>query len=344
MNLEASDELLFTVEGSSASSVKTVTIESLGLTERAHLQEWTIAHPEILGHGILIITFEFDRWSVTNGPSPRDRLDVLGLGRDGRLVLCELKRGKVPDTVEIQAIKYAAMASRFTEDDLADLHAEFLKKSNKEVLTSSESLEKLRAHTEASISPEQLLSPRIVLLAEEFSPSVTSSVVWLNEQGLDITLRRYKAYVTASKQTVVTVSQIYPVTDVAAFEVAPRLKRRNRAAIDELPVMPWSESDLALVLSKPFEVVHAILDLCSAVPGQWVGATTVYEKAGVDKGGGAGRLAGFGYSLRKSFGRSNPPWTTAWAVEDIREQNYKLDHGTADSWIAVRESSIAPSH
>ena len=41
------------------------------------------------------------------------------------------------------------------------------------------------------LSPDLLLQPRIVLLAEKFSPTVTSSVVWLNEQGVDITLKRY---------------------------------------------------------------------------------------------------------------------------------------------------------
>jgi hypothetical protein len=77
---------------------------------------------ETLCPDVLIITFEFDRWSSAAGPQ-RDRLDVLGLGRDGRLVVAELKRGRAPDTVELQAIKYAAMASRFTEELLAELHA-----------------------------------------------------------------------------------------------------------------------------------------------------------------------------------------------------------------------------
>jgi hypothetical protein len=61
-----------------------------------------------------------------------------------------------------------------------------------------ETLEKLRSHVGSGLNPEALLSPRIVLLAESFSPTVTSSVVWLNEQGLDITLRRYQANLTGA--------------------------------------------------------------------------------------------------------------------------------------------------
>jgi len=81
-----------------------------------------IDHPEILGHGVLIITFEFDQWRSASG-AQKNRLDILGLGQDGRLVVAELKRDKAPDTVDMQAIKCAAMASRFTEDLLAEYYA-----------------------------------------------------------------------------------------------------------------------------------------------------------------------------------------------------------------------------
>ena len=72
-----------------------------GLTERAHLQEWVIEHPEMLGDGVLIITFEFDRWRNSSGTSERDRLDVLGLDRKGTLVVAELKRDAAPVGVQV---------------------------------------------------------------------------------------------------------------------------------------------------------------------------------------------------------------------------------------------------
>lgn len=128
------DELLFTVKDTTATPVERVELASLGFTERGHLQEWVIRHPELLGADVLIITFEFDQWSIVSGLAPRDRLDVLGLGSDGRLVVGELKRGKAPDTVEIQAIKYAAMVSRFDLDMLAELHTTFMKKIQDQIL------------------------------------------------------------------------------------------------------------------------------------------------------------------------------------------------------------------
>ena len=126
---------------------------SLGLTERAHYRNRVIAHPEIIGPGVLTIAFEFDRWTTSNGPAPKDRLDVLGLDRDGRLVVAELKRGVAPDTVDVQAIKYAAMVSRFTEETLADLYAEFLLKTEGSVLNGTEALERLLSPCDSRTIP-----------------------------------------------------------------------------------------------------------------------------------------------------------------------------------------------
>jgi hypothetical protein len=335
-----SDELVFTVSGATATRVDGVPIESLGLTERAHLQEWVIAHPDILGANVLIVAFEFDRWSSTTGTNPKDRLDVLGLGQDGRLLLAELKRGRAPDTVDLQAIKYAAMVSRFAEDSLAELHAEFLDRTQQLKLTGVEALEKLQAHAVAGLSADLLLRPRIVLLAEDFSPTVTSSVVWLNEQGVDISLRRYQAYRTGSGETMITVSQLYPVAEVGDFEVTPRLRSAVRQPSETLPEKPWNEDDLRLLHSLPFEVPHAVLDVCSEAPEGWVGSGSAYARAGVEQRSGMGKLAGFGYSVRSRFGRSNPPWDLNWAAGGESQQYYRVSCATAECWQAIRLNPV----
>jgi hypothetical protein len=89
--VNVADELVFAVSGAEANSVRATTLLEVGFSERHHLQEWVLAHPEILGPDIAVVTFEFDRWWAVGG-DPRDRLDVLGLYRSGRLVVAELKR------------------------------------------------------------------------------------------------------------------------------------------------------------------------------------------------------------------------------------------------------------
>ncbi|HZS94996.1 MAG TPA: hypothetical protein VFA78_09380 [Chloroflexota bacterium] len=336
MSTAQSDELVFTVSGASATPVDQIAIETLGLTERAHLQEWVICHPEIIDRGVLIISVEFDQWMSAGGAAPRDRLDILALGQDGRLVICELKRGLAPDTVELQAIKYAAMASRFTEQQLADLHAEFLRRTGQGNLTTDESLEVLQNHAASGLFPDLLMQPRIVLLARDFSSTVTSSVVWLNEQGVEITLKRYRAYRTSSNETVVTISQYYPVLEVASFEVAPRLRARNARTITDLPEVAWSAEDLELLASLSFEVPHAVLDLCSRCPDEWVRCSDVYESVNVERASGKAKLAVFTRALATRFHRRNHPWQYKWAAGDVKEMHYRLDSETAELWRTIR--------
>ncbi len=199
-------DLLFTVAGSAATPAEPVTLAEVGLRERHDLQEWVLAHPAILGDDVLVVTFEFDRWWAA-GANPTDRLDVLGLASDGRLLVAELKRDRAPDTVEMQAVKYAAMASRFTLESLSAQHARFLTQRGSP--TSEEAaLQRLVAHA-GELDAELLRRPRIAIVAGDFPPVLTATAVWLTEMGLDLTLIRVQAYRT-NFETMVTVSQLFP--------------------------------------------------------------------------------------------------------------------------------------
>lgn len=213
-------ELVFEVVGASATPATPVTLVEAGLRERRDLQEWVLAHPVILGPDVMIIAFEFDRWSSASGDRERDRLDVLGLGSDGRLVVAELKRDRAPETVNMQALKYAAMASRFTDETLVQHYLGFRTRAGQHI-SEEEAREELLAHA-GDLDPEQLRKPRIVLVAGAFPTTVTATAVWLSEMGLDISLQRVQAYRLLGESVVITVSQLFPVPDVEEFAVSPQ--------------------------------------------------------------------------------------------------------------------------
>ena len=60
-------ERVFTVAGSAAIPAHPITLAEAGLRERSDLQEWVLAHPEIIGDGVLVVTFEFNRWQASRG-------------------------------------------------------------------------------------------------------------------------------------------------------------------------------------------------------------------------------------------------------------------------------------
>lgn len=174
MAKDSPDEVVFAVAGSTAKAAERISLAEAGLREREHLQEWVIAHPEIIGPDVMIVTFEFDHWSSAAG-AQKDRLDVLGLGQDGRIVVAELKRGRAPDMVDMQALKYAAMASRFKPALLAEYHSRFTRRDEQQgdrqpPLTEAEALTRLETHSDVGLLPDKLINPRVVLLAESFPP------------------------------------------------------------------------------------------------------------------------------------------------------------------------------
>jgi alkylated DNA nucleotide flippase Atl1 len=195
-----------------------VTLAQAGLKERSDLQEWIRAHPQVLGRGVRIVTYEFDKWLSASG-ARADRLDLLGLAEDGRLVLAELKRDGAPETVEMQAVKYAAYASRFGLETLAACHGHYLRSTVDPDITDEEALARLEEHC-GGLDPELLKSPRIVLVAGSFPDSVTAAVVWLCEQGLDVALVQIGAY-QCENDLVITVDQIWPLPQVEDFTVSP---------------------------------------------------------------------------------------------------------------------------
>lgn len=193
--------------------------------------------PEILGEDALIITLEFDRWVTGSGASTWERLDVLALDRRGGLIVAELKRDIAKDDVMVQALNYAAMASRFNLDLLTEAYAA---RRDRE-LTAAELLDELREWA-PSLSDDTLSPPRIVLLAEEFGPVLRNTAMFLIEQGLDLRLVRAQLYRMANGTLALTASQLLPVRDTEEFMVRPRsaasTQRATRAAAERQASIP----------------------------------------------------------------------------------------------------------
>jgi hypothetical protein len=124
------------------------------------------------------VTTEFDRWEIRE-QKVADRLDALSLDVTGAPVLVEFKRDKATDTVELQALKYAAYCSRLTLDELSE---EFAATRG---VGSEEARELLVDHAPA-LEDGVLRSVKIRLVAGSFGPAVTSVVLWLREYDIDI--------------------------------------------------------------------------------------------------------------------------------------------------------------
>jgi alkylated DNA nucleotide flippase Atl1 len=219
---------LFTVSGLKATPVTRTWLTAEGLRERQELQEWVIAHPEVLGESVLVVTSEFDRWTDADGVPAKDRLDVLGLDATGRLVVVELKRNTADRDVHLQAITYAALVSRFDLGTLAEAHHRF-RTARAESVTVEECRQRLLDHVDGEWDPEVLQRPRLVVIAADFPKQVTHTVVWLSEMNLDIDLVQVSLW-KVEGHLVAGFTKVYPTPEVEEFTLRPARVESEAAA------------------------------------------------------------------------------------------------------------------
>lgn len=305
-------EVMLKVDEALAEMVPPQQISALGLQERAHLQEWVLAHPEIIEPGVTIITSEYGMWQTAAGEPVANRLDILGIDKDGRLVVVELKRGLAEGTVHMQAINYAAMVSRLSVDDVADLYVAY--RAPETDIDPDGALTLLE--TQLLLTIDGIRRPRIVLIAGDFPSSVTASVVWLNEQQVDMSLIRYRLY-QVNGQTIASFNQLFPVPDVEDFTIGRRQSLDTATSSNSAePGDPWTLDALERLEPLLNDASKAMLDLCAQADSP-INVAEVAAAAGVTPASVRGQLAGFTMRLRNP---NNHFTQTDWPVESPGER------------------------
>ena len=151
-----------------------VDFRDLGFQERRDIQKWIAANPGILGEDLLIVGEEFSDFDKTN-----ERLDLLAVDPDGKLVVIELKRDDTGADVHWQAIKYASYLQHTDTDTIIRMRATYVNESEEDARN------KLVQHLGTDGDLNALNNDqRIILVSHRFAPEVTSAVLWLNEQAV----------------------------------------------------------------------------------------------------------------------------------------------------------------
>lgn len=190
------------------------------IMERQDLEKWVTKSPEtLLGEDLLIITTEYDKFDRTS-----ERLDLLALDKNGKLVIIELKRDDSGKTVDLQAIKYAAYCSTMTMVDLISLRKEFLSKNtNKQI---DDEVVKKEFEEFVDDEFEELDNkPRIVLVAKNFRQEVTATVLWLRRQfGVDISCVRLTPFEIDDDRLGFVSSILIPLPEAGDFLIESERK------------------------------------------------------------------------------------------------------------------------
>ena len=205
------------------SSAIKCSFSDLKLTERKHLQEWIADDPSVLGEELLVIQKEFDGFADT-----KERLDLLALDKQGRLVVIENKLDDSGRDVTWQAIKYASYCSTLSKQDIIEIFAKYLGNRQKAVdaiisFLDAEDVDDI----ELNIGDN---TQRIFFVAANFRKEVTSSVLWLSKFGLEIKCFKVTPF-KYDERILIDFDQIIPIKDAEEYTIRMAAKTQEATQI-----------------------------------------------------------------------------------------------------------------
>lgn len=200
--------------------ISKATFAAQGLHERKDVQRLLRESIGIVSPDTMVLAEEFGDWVESSR-----RIDLLGLHRDGSLVVVELKRTEDGGHMELQSIRYAAMVSPMTFEQAVEAHRKYLAAKG----STDDAQESILSFLGTDEPSEFNASVRIVLASADFSKEITSSVLWLNDQGLDITCVRLRPYKYGEK-TLLDIQQVIPLPEAEEFQIAIQQQSSERRA------------------------------------------------------------------------------------------------------------------
>ena len=187
----------------------------LGFKERQNLQEWLAHRPDALGEELLIIQKEFDGFAGT-----KERLDLLGLDKNGNLVVIENKLDDSGKDVVWQALKYASYCANLTKLQIVEIFRQHLKEDgNAEGLI----CEFLEADDINEVKINIGNSQRMMFVAANFPREVTNTALWLLGQGISVQCFRATPYVFG-EELLLSIDQIIPTPEAEEFMIGMKAK------------------------------------------------------------------------------------------------------------------------
>ena len=128
---------------------------------------------------LMVIASEYGNWSNASR-----FIDLLALDAEGQLVVVEIKRTGDGGHAELQALRYAAMLSTHTMDNVIDARYRHRLKKDPAVVREQARDEIWGFLGKGGEGHELVLgtTPQIILIARNFSPEITTTAMWLMER------------------------------------------------------------------------------------------------------------------------------------------------------------------
>jgi hypothetical protein len=154
----------------------------------AHLEDWIEANHALLGEQLLMV----GRQVLI--PDLNDRIDLLALDTQGNAVIIELKRGKLTDPVDMQALRYASYVSRWSFEDFERQARGYSGRMGDADFNFNDEYENFCAEAGTDEVPDINSDQRIIIVGSEVRAKLGSVALWLLEHNIDIKVIEIQTY------------------------------------------------------------------------------------------------------------------------------------------------------
>ncbi|MGI9075169.1 MAG: DUF4268 domain-containing protein [Bryobacteraceae bacterium] len=168
----------------------------------------------VLSGDLKVLAQDYGNWEDSNL-----RIDLLCLDKEANLVIVQIKSTAEPGYIDLQAIRSAAMISAMTFEEAVAAAA-------RDPLVPATPIEEIREEIldflDWNTPEEGEFAPtiRIILASSDFSRDLTQSVIWLNDQGLDVRCIRLRPHKLADERVLLNVEQILPLPEADAYQTS----------------------------------------------------------------------------------------------------------------------------
>jgi hypothetical protein len=261
---------LFEVTAEDLVDVPSSTFAAERILERADLQRLLRARMDAIVDDVLIVSEEFGAFI-----DARRRIDLLGIDREGHLVVFELKRTLGGGHLELQALRYAAMVSTMTFDDLVSHYEQYLASVEPDAIDEAQT--RLAEWLDDGDATKLSRLVRIVLVSGGFDREITTTVLWLTEMyGLDIRCVRLTPY-KVGERLLLDVQQVIPLPEAKELTIQLQRKATQERAAGGADGHDWTQYIITTAQgnSEPLRKRHAVLAMVNALRAAGVSAQTL---------------------------------------------------------------------
>ena len=304
----------------------------LSLRERPHLQEWLVQTPEALDEDLLVIQKEFDGFANT-----RERLDLLALDKEGRLVVIENKLDDSGRDVVWQAVKYAAYCSSLKKAEIVEIYQKYLDRTSNGENAASNLCDFLEVEdlddTVLNAGNEQ----RLILVAATFRKEVTATVLWLIGHGVRAQCFRVVPY-SLGEELLIDLQQIIPTPEAADYMIAMATKESEEKSVQGTQVRRYELRRAFWTRMLEELRGRSIARYANISPSKyhWLGSAT--------------GVPGCGYHLifskteaRVELGLGRPKAENKWIFDQLAKQKQEIEErfGAKLQWLRLEDKKTS---